>query len=427
MVGKTAPESRVDLLDAVGDPDRRHRVRFQNLVDPGLAADAAMGWCRYLLGPRQQLRRFAGDRRKHVLHFVEQQGGLCAALEEHLRDLQRAVTVAAAQGVAVAVGILDFEQLQSGRLRHHFCELGLAGAGRAVQQDVDAGFLARYRVGQQRAQHLRVVLNKGKVGNGQRAFAGRPGENRHQLGLVAVFAHQYRRQFFAHLHQVGQVRNVVLGNQILDQADTLQPRTRAQGLAHVTGIDAGQFGYGGVSLGRIIDLELDQDAAQVALVPGQRAVQQQGALGLVELQQAGQRVDVLLHQGGLFFQRVGEPLARHGQQRNQVLGLVLGVFVQIKEQRAFFVRAAPHTVTGQELGIAQGFVAAPVFIGATAAQQKFAHAREYLSRPHQMAPGQRDHAVEVAPHIEIRAAPRRECQHKMRTHQVQHRGFLESR
>ena len=156
VVGKTAPERRVDLLDAVGDPDRRHVVGLQDLVDPGLAADAAVAGRRHLLGARQQLRGFAGDRREHVLDLVEQQGGVLAALEEDLGDLQRAVAVAAAERVAVAVGVFDLEQLQPGRLRHHLGQFGLAGAGRAVQQDVDARLLARHRIAEQGAQHLGV-------------------------------------------------------------------------------------------------------------------------------------------------------------------------------------------------------------------------------------------------------------------------------
>ena len=107
-----------------------------------------------------QLRGLGADRREHVFHLVEQQRRLRAALQEHLRDLQRAVAVAPAQRVAVAVGVLDLEQLQPGGLRHHLGQLGLAGAGRAVQQHVDARLLARHRVAQQRAQHLRVLVRR---------------------------------------------------------------------------------------------------------------------------------------------------------------------------------------------------------------------------------------------------------------------------
>ncbi len=63
-----------------------------------------------------QLRGIGRDRREHILHPVEQQRHAGAALQEDLADLQAAVTVAPAQAVAVAVGVLHLEQLQSGDL-----------------------------------------------------------------------------------------------------------------------------------------------------------------------------------------------------------------------------------------------------------------------------------------------------------------------
>ena len=427
VVGEAAPESRVDLLDAVGDPDRRHGVGFQNLVDPGLAADAATGGRRDLIGPCQQLRRFAGDRRKYVLHLVEQKRGLRAALEEYLRDLQRTVAVASAERVAVAVGIFHLEQIQVGGLRDDLGEFGLAGAGRPVQQNVDAGFLARHGMAQQGAQYLRFVADKGEIRHAQSALARWAGEHGHQFGLVPVFAHQYGRQFLAYLHQVGQVGDVVLGDQVLDQADTLQPRAGAQGLPHVAGVHAGQFGDRCVGFRRAVDLELDQDAAQVTLVPRQGAVQQQGPFRPVELQQAGQGIDVLFHQGGVFLERLRQPVAGGGQQRNQVLGLVLGIFVEIEEQRALLVRSAPGAVPDQEFGVAQGLVPTPVFVARATPDQKLAQAPQGRCRPHQVAAGQPDHTVEIAPHVEVRSAPGGQCQHKVRTHQVENRRVLEPR
>ena len=96
----------------------------------------------------------------------------------------------------------------------------------------------------------------------------------------------------------------MLGDQVFDQADALQAGTRTQCLGHLLGVDAGHLGNGGVGFGCVIDLELHQDAAHVALVAGQRAVQQQRTLGFVKLQQAGQRVDVFLDQCGLALERL---------------------------------------------------------------------------------------------------------------------------
>jgi hypothetical protein len=254
-----------------------------------------------------------------------------------------------------------------------------------------------------------------------------PREHRHQLALVAVLAHQHRRQLLADLHQVGQVGDVVFGDQVLDQADALQPRAGAQGLADVGGADAGDLRDGGIGLGRVVDLELHQDAAQVALVAGQRAVQQQRALGAVELQQAGQRVDVLLDQRRLLLQRMRQPVAGDREHRQQVLGLVLGVFVQVEEQRAFLVGAAPDAVPVQELGRGQLLVAAPELVVLAAAAQEFAQARQRGRRPHQVAAGQRQQAIEVAPHVELAALLGGQRQHEVRAHQVEHRRVLQAR
>jgi hypothetical protein len=139
------------------------------------------------------------------------------------------------------------------------------------------------------------------------------------------------------------------------------------------------------------------------------------------LQQPGQRVDVLLNQRGLLLQALGQPLAGNRQQRNQILGLVLGVLIQIEEQGAFFIGPAPDAMAGQELRIAQTLVAAPVLVAYATPRQELAYPAQYRSRPDQMSPGQPDHAVEIAPHVEIRPPARSQRQHEVRAHQVQYR------
>ena len=249
----------------------------------------------------------------------------------------------------------------------------------------------------------------------QAALGGRAREHRHQLVAVAVLAHQHRRQLLADLHQVGQVGDVVLGDQVLDQPDALQPRAGAQRFADFAGIDAGDLGDGGIGLRRVVDLELDQQLTQVALVARQRAVEQQRALGLVELQQAGQRIDVLLHQRRMLLQRMGEPVAGDRQHRQQVLGLVLGVFVEIEEQRAFFVGPAPDAVAVEELRPSKLLVAPPELVAMQRRPRNSRSRASAGSRPDQVAAGQRQQAVEVAAHIELRALLGRErstkCEH----------------
>jgi hypothetical protein len=157
----------------------------------------------------------------------------------------------------------------------------------------------------------------------QLALRRRPREHRHQVAGAAVFAHQHRRQLFADLHQVGQVGDVLLRDQVLDHADAFEPRAGAQRLGDLAGLDAGHRGDRGVGLLRVRDLELDQQAAQVALVARQRAVQQQRALGGVELQQAGQRVDVLLHQRRFLLQAPRQPVAGGAEHGSRSFGASL--------------------------------------------------------------------------------------------------------
>ncbi len=151
----------------------------------------------------------------------------------------------------------------------------------------------------------------------------------------------------------------MLGDQVFDQANAFQAGAGAQRLGHLVRVDAGHVGYGGIGLRRIVDLELHQNAAHVALVAGQRAIQQQCALGLVELQKAGQRVDIFFDQGRLALQRMAQPFSGHRQHGNQILGLVFGVFIEEEIQRRFIIGAAPGAVAGQKFGSIQRLVAAP--------------------------------------------------------------------
>ena len=321
--------------------------------------------------------------------------------------------------------MFDLKQVEPGLLGQHFGQLGFTRTGGAVQQDIDPWFIARHRVGQHIAQHRGLLAHKSEVHQGQVCFAREPGKHGHQLRLVPVLAHQHGRQLLAHLHQVCEVGDVVLGDQVFHQADAFQARAGAQGLAQLLGIHMGHFGNGGVGLGRVVHLELHQNAAHIPLVAGQRTVQQQGALRLVELKQARQRIDVFLHQRGLLFQGLLQPLSGDCQHRNQVLGLVFGVFIQKEKQRGLVVRAAPGAKAAQKLRGAQRLVPTPQLIAHTAAGQEFAQPGQHRHRPDQVPPGQADHPIEIAPHIETGALAGSQGQHKMRAHQIQHRRALQ--
>jgi len=54
----------------------------------------------------------------------------------------------------------------------------------------------------------------------------------------------------------------------------------------------------------------------------------------IELQQAGQHIDVFLHQGRLLLERMSQPLRRGRKHRHQVLGGLTGIVVQVKNRVA---------------------------------------------------------------------------------------------
>ena len=422
VIGEAAAEGRVDLLDAVGHPQHRHRVALQNLVHPGLAIDRAAAMHQLLLAC-QQVGRLALHGREHVLHLVEQQGGARRFFQEGLRDLQRTVAVAPTQGVAVAVRVFHLEAVQPRSLHRHLGQLGLAGTRRAVEQDVDAGFAPLACRLQQAGDGLHILRHMGKVLCLQRGRHRQPGELGHQLLLAAVLAHQHGGQLVAHLHQVGQIGDRMLADQVVDHADALQPRAASQCIGHLARAHAGHIGHHGVGFGRAVDLEFHQQATQFALVARQRAVKQQRTFCGVELQQRAQAVNVLLHLHRTLAQALLHPLAGGGQQGQHVLGRVLDEFVQIIEQRAFFVGTAPDTVPLQKFGVAQLLVAGPEAVVTAAQRQKAAQPEQHMLGPDQMPAGQRHQRVDIPPPVEAVAVARREREHELRAQQI-HGGCL---
>jgi hypothetical protein len=280
--------------------------------------------------------------------------------------------------------------------------------------------MSRHRVAQQGHHHAGVVGHVMEVLEGQVAGSRRPGEDGHQVVGVAVLAHQHRRQLFGDLHQVGQVGDVVLGDEVLDHADAFQARACAQGLGHLALVDLRHLGQQRIGLVGIGHLELHQQAAQLTLVARQRAVQQQGPFGGIELQQAAQGVDVLLHQGRSAPQVTLQPVARGAEHGHQVLGRVLDVFVEVEEKRALFVGATPAAMAGEERLVVQAFVAMPQGVAEATAREVVAQALQHRARPHQMPAHQREHGVPVAPHIEAPRMPQREREHEVGAHAVEH-------
>ena len=77
-------------------------------------------------------------------------------------------------------------------------------------------------------------------------------------------------------------------------------------------------------------------------------------------------------------------LAGSTEDAQQIFGLILGVFVKVEKQRAFFVRAPPHAVPRHELRVRQAIMAAPEIVVFAAATQKFAQTLQCWQRPDQV-------------------------------------------
>jgi hypothetical protein len=154
-------------------PDHRHRVGLEDLVDPRLAADAAVGAPSPVSSRAISCAASVEIGREHVLDLVEQQPTVLAALQEHLADLQRAVAVAGRQRVAVAVGVLDLVQLEPGACAATLRELGLAVPGGPYSSTLTPGLLALHAWRKHRGQHLLVVADIAEVGRRQLAARGR--------------------------------------------------------------------------------------------------------------------------------------------------------------------------------------------------------------------------------------------------------------
>ena len=76
---------------------------------------------------------------EHVLDLVEQQQGAIAPGQQPLPQIEGAQPRVAPDRIAVLVGVIDLVQFRAHRFGQHGGVLGLAHAGRAVQQQVGAG------------------------------------------------------------------------------------------------------------------------------------------------------------------------------------------------------------------------------------------------------------------------------------------------
>ncbi len=95
---ESAQEGRIEVVDLVGDPDRRHWIGFEHAIDPAFVQRVLA-----LEEPREH-RRW-----KQVLRLVEDHQRVFVLAERLLAQLQRLDTRIAVARVAVLVDQRHFE------------------------------------------------------------------------------------------------------------------------------------------------------------------------------------------------------------------------------------------------------------------------------------------------------------------------------
>jgi hypothetical protein len=132
---KAAHQGGVELADLVAHPDRRHWVGLEQIVDPGL-------------GGRRLAKQAAERSGKHVLDLVEQHQRVATLAEQPLGDPVGADAILGGEGLIdrrapgkpVDVGAfgVHLEEIRAERRRNRPGELGIAGAGRTVEEHIAA-------------------------------------------------------------------------------------------------------------------------------------------------------------------------------------------------------------------------------------------------------------------------------------------------
>jgi hypothetical protein len=122
---KTPQDGRVHAAHAVRDPERRDRILLERLERPGLAANGRI---------LEQGTFLAED----ILDLVEHDCDVVGTCEERLVELVVAAALERVEDIVVSGLCPHILQTKSGRLREGPRELGLADAGRAVKEYVDA-------------------------------------------------------------------------------------------------------------------------------------------------------------------------------------------------------------------------------------------------------------------------------------------------
>ena len=101
---------------------------------------------------------------QQILHFVEQQNGVAAAAEDVLQQDQFSKPLIAVGFAALVIGFADAVQGRPEPGREGSAELGFAGAGRPVDQNVDANSLSLQRAFDEALDMVSAFRDMVKVG-----------------------------------------------------------------------------------------------------------------------------------------------------------------------------------------------------------------------------------------------------------------------
>ncbi|WP_454731834.1 MULTISPECIES: hypothetical protein [Cupriavidus] len=169
-------------------------------------------------------------------------------------------------------------------------------------------------------------------------------------------------------------------------------------------------------------LAVHHHGAQVALVLGQRGVQQQLALVLGQVQHVAEHVDIAHQQHALAVQPCGQRRGRDVEHGEHVLGVVLDVFVEVIEQRALVEGAVPLAVPLEEFLRGQARGALPGRHVGAARGQEALHAQHHAVGPHHVLGADGQDVVDVAAQVEARPQRAHHAQGELGAHPVERGG-----
>ncbi len=341
----------VDVADAVGDPDRGHGIGLEQAVEPALAT---RGRAAQAAGQIVLVIVVVGDL-VDVLDLVEEHHGLAAPRQDLLRQLEGGQPLAAGDAVALGADHRDLEQLHVQRCGQGARQLGLAGAGRPVDQHVDAGRAGTHRLAQVGLQVLEPAAQVAEAVAAQARHADHDEVVGEQAEAVAVVSEQALADA---VQQVDLGRELVLAVVVhARQAGGGKRAVAVQGLGH--GLDR-RAEHGGEHRVQMQGGQVAQRAqrhAQVHVATRHHAQQQHLRLQLGQAEFGAQPQQVARHDRGL---------GQRGHARGRLLAQALArlaqrvLAVELGEEivRIAVGRPGLHADEGQQLRGGEGIAAA---------------------------------------------------------------------